>query len=74
MTTKLKKLLIERGFTEVSSLVEYEATIKEFPRKKVWYHDPIGKYCCFNTDNGKMILSDERLSLIINGKPGVFNN
>lgn len=67
MITKLKRLLIEQGFTQVSSLVEFEATIKEFPRKKVWYHDPIYKYCCVNGAYGMMNLSDDRLlSLLTN--------
>ena len=65
MITKLKRLLNEQGFTQLSSLVEFQATIKEFPRKKVWYHDPICKYCCLNSANGIFNLSDERLLLII---------
>lgn len=67
MITKLKKLLIEHGFTEVSSLWEFEDSIKEFPRKKVWFHDPIGNYCYVNTPKGMINLPDERLALIIKG-------
>lgn len=66
MTTKLTKLLIEHGFTEVSSSCEFEYSILEFPRKKVWYYDPIGNYCYVNTPKGRMNLSDEQLALIIN--------
>lgn len=53
MRTRLfKKLLKEQGFTEVSSLEEYEISQKEFPKKKIWFYDPIGKYWCVNTSNG----------------------
>lgn len=51
-TRLLKKLLKEQGFTEVSSLEEYEKSQKEFPKRKVWFYDPIGKYWCVNTANG----------------------
>lgn len=67
MITNLKNLLIEHGFTEVSSLVEFDAIIKVFPRKKVWYHDQICNYCYVNTPKGSMNLPDESLALIING-------
>lgn len=53
-TRPLKKLLKEQGFTEVSSLEEYEKSQKEFPKKKVWYRDPICKYWCVNTANGNV--------------------
>jgi hypothetical protein len=51
-TRPLKKLLKEQGFVQVPSLEEYEKTTKEFPKKKVWFHDPLCKYWCVNTANG----------------------
>lgn len=48
----LKKLLNEQGFTQLSSLEEYEKTFKEEPTKRIWFEEPWSKYIMVGTGDG----------------------
>lgn len=68
-TRQLKKLLKELNYTEVSSLREFEYSVRKCPKKPIWFHEKEGiKYWTINTEEGNYFCFDGNFSSYQIGK------
>lgn len=68
-TRQLKKLLKELNYTEVSSLREFEYSVRKCPKKPIWFHEKEGvKYWTINTEEGNYFCFDGDFSAYQIGK------
>lgn len=68
-TRQLKKLLKELNYTEVSSLIEFEDSVRKDPKKPIWFQNKEGlKYWTINTEEGNYFCFDGDFSAYQIGK------